>query len=207
MVKLLSLAQEIPSESPRFGYRSYTQVVVNHHEGCPEDSLFPANEIRGYTGSLNGEASVYGHSQPAGPSASPTQECVPPPATSSMALFAHHAQAATNPNPESTMASGTSHLSHGVTQRVPNPKTANQMVLINSQDGYILPPANHPERCRRKLITLEIVLEIVEKQEMLMSLGEIVAAIGFSKSTVAATLRAQTNCGPLPRRPQLVPVL
>ncbi|KAJ9057826.1 hypothetical protein DSO57_1019004 [Entomophthora muscae] len=48
--------------------------------------------MQGYAESLNSEASVYGHSQPAGPSASTTQECVLSPATSSMALFAHHCQ-------------------------------------------------------------------------------------------------------------------
>ncbi|KAJ9049573.1 hypothetical protein DSO57_1023147 [Entomophthora muscae] len=80
--------------------------------------MFPGLDkiMQGYAGSLNGEASVYGHSQPTDPSTSPTQECVLSPATSSMTLFAHHAQAAANPNPVSTMASGTSHLSHGVTQ-------------------------------------------------------------------------------------------
>ncbi|KAJ9070257.1 hypothetical protein DSO57_1010079 [Entomophthora muscae] len=60
------------------------------------NKLFPGLDkiMQGYTGSLNSEASVYGHSQPAGPAASTTQECVLSPATSSMALFAHHAQAA-----------------------------------------------------------------------------------------------------------------
>ncbi|KAJ9057358.1 hypothetical protein DSO57_1023452 [Entomophthora muscae] len=113
------------------------------------NKLFPGLDqiMQGYAGSLNGEASVYGHSQPAGPSASTTQECVLSPATSSMALVAHHAQAATNPNPLSTMASGTSHLSHGVTQKSQNPKTANQMALISSQDGHIPPPANQPVLC------------------------------------------------------------
>ncbi|KAJ9061832.1 hypothetical protein DSO57_1016765 [Entomophthora muscae] len=50
------------------------------------NKLFPGlNKImQGYTGSLNGEASVYGHSQPAGPSASPIQESVLSPASSSM---------------------------------------------------------------------------------------------------------------------------
>ncbi|KAJ9060754.1 hypothetical protein DSO57_1027473 [Entomophthora muscae] len=126
--------------------------------------------MQGYTGSLNGEASVYGHSQPAGPSTSTTQECVLSPASSSMALFAHHAQAAANQNPLSVMASGTSHLSHGVTQRAQNPKTANQMASTSSQDGHIPPPANQPARCRRKLITLDIVLKMVEKRGKLMSL-------------------------------------
>ena len=163
--------------------------------------------MQGYAGSLNSEASVYDHSQPAGPSASPTQECVLSSATSSIALFAHHAQAAANPNPLSAMASGTSHFSHGVTQRAQNPKIANQMALSSSQDRHIPPPANQPARSRRKLITPEIVLKMIEKQGKLMSLGKIAAVMGFAKSTVAATLRAHTNCGPLPRRPQLVPVL
>ncbi|KAJ9074449.1 hypothetical protein DSO57_1006099 [Entomophthora muscae] len=58
------------------------------------NELFPGLDkiMQGYTGSLNGEAPVYGHSQPAGPSASTTQECVLSPLTSSMALFAHHCQ-------------------------------------------------------------------------------------------------------------------
>ncbi|KAJ9077964.1 hypothetical protein DSO57_1011500 [Entomophthora muscae] len=65
------------------------------------NKLFPGLEkiMQGYTGSSNSEAPLYGHSQPAGPSASTTQECVLSPASSSMALFAHHAQAAANPNP------------------------------------------------------------------------------------------------------------
>ncbi|KAJ9080468.1 hypothetical protein DSO57_1024629 [Entomophthora muscae] len=140
--------------------------------------------MQGYAGSLNSEACVYGHSQPAGPSASPTQESVLSPATSSMALFAHHAQASANPNPLSAMASGTSHFSHGVTQRAQNPKTANWMALTSSQDGHVPPPANQPARRRRKLITPEIVLKMVEKQGKLMSLGEILATMGFAKSTV-----------------------
>ncbi|KAJ9086428.1 hypothetical protein DSO57_1004151 [Entomophthora muscae] len=41
-----------------------------------------------------------------------------------MALFAHHAQAAANLNHISTMASGTSHLSHRVIQGSQNPETA-----------------------------------------------------------------------------------
>ena len=134
------------------------------------NELFPGLDeiMQGDTGSLNSEASVYGHSQTAGPSASPTQESVLSPATSSMALFAHHAQAAANPNPLSAMASRTSHFSHGVTLRAQSPKTANQMALSSSQDEHVPPPANQPARHRRKLITLEIVLEIVEKQGKLM---------------------------------------
>ena len=172
------------------------------------NKLFPGLDkiMQGYTGSLNSEASVYGHSQPTGPSASPTQESFLSPATSSMALFAHHAQAAANPNPLSAMASRTSHFSHGVTQRAQNPKTANQMALTSSQDGHVPPQANKPARRSRKFITPEIVLEMVEKQGMLISIREIAATMGFAKSTVAATLRAHTNCGPLLRRPQLVPV-
>ncbi|KAJ9058966.1 hypothetical protein DSO57_1007049 [Entomophthora muscae] len=181
--------------------------VITNHVPVILDSHNLYKHYLGYTGSLKGEASVYGHSQPAGPSASTTQECVFSPATSSMALFAHHAQVAANPNPVSTMTSRTSHLSHGVTQRIQNIETANQMTLTSSQDGKIPPPANQPARCRRKLITPEIVLKMAEKREMLMSLGEIAAAMGFAKSTVAATLQAHTNCGPLLRRPQLVPVL
>ncbi|KAJ9085884.1 hypothetical protein DSO57_1009724 [Entomophthora muscae] len=52
------------------------------------NELFPGLDkiMQGYTGSLNGKASVYGHSQPTGPSASPTQESVLSPSTSSMAL-------------------------------------------------------------------------------------------------------------------------
>ncbi|KAJ9060336.1 hypothetical protein DSO57_1031883 [Entomophthora muscae] len=84
------------------------------------NKLFPGLDkiMQGYTVSSNSEAFLYGHSQPAGPSASATQESVLFPATSSMALFAHHAQAAANPNSLSSMASGTSHFSHGVTQSV-----------------------------------------------------------------------------------------
>ncbi|KAJ9074892.1 hypothetical protein DSO57_1001879 [Entomophthora muscae] len=112
------------------------------------NELFPGLDkiMQGYTVSSNSEASLYGHSQPAGPSASATQESVLSLATSSMALFAHHAQAAANPNPLSAMASGTRHFSHGVTQRAQNPKTANQMALTSSQDGHIPPPANQPAR-------------------------------------------------------------
>ncbi|KAJ9086027.1 hypothetical protein DSO57_1008257 [Entomophthora muscae] len=102
--------------------------------------------MQGYAGSSNSEASVYGHSQPTGLSASTTQECVLSPATSSMALFAHHAQASANPNALSAMASRTSHLSHGVTQRAQNPETANQMALTSSQDRHIPPPANQPAK-------------------------------------------------------------
>ncbi|KAJ9085551.1 hypothetical protein DSO57_1012788 [Entomophthora muscae] len=71
--------------------------------------------MQGYTGSSNSEASLYGHFQPTGPSPNTTQECVLSPASSSMALFAHHPQAAANPNHISTMASGTSQLSQGAT--------------------------------------------------------------------------------------------
>ncbi|KAJ9077758.1 hypothetical protein DSO57_1013606 [Entomophthora muscae] len=119
------------------------------------NELFPGLEkiMQGYAGSLDGEACVYGHSQPVGPSESPTQESVLSPATSSMALFAHQAQAAANPNTLSAMASGTSHFSHGVTQRAQIPKTANQMASTSSQDGQVPPPANQPARRRRKLIT------------------------------------------------------
>ncbi|KAJ9083848.1 hypothetical protein DSO57_1030514 [Entomophthora muscae] len=58
------------------------------------NKLFPGLDkiMQGYTGSLNSKASVYGHSQPTGPSTSHTQEYVLSPASSSMALFAHHAQ-------------------------------------------------------------------------------------------------------------------
>ncbi|KAJ9082702.1 hypothetical protein DSO57_1002219 [Entomophthora muscae] len=45
--------------------------------------------MQGYTGSSNSKASVYGHSQPAGPSARTTQESVLSPATSSMAVRAN----------------------------------------------------------------------------------------------------------------------
>ncbi|KAJ9076667.1 hypothetical protein DSO57_1023992 [Entomophthora muscae] len=124
--------------------------------------------MQGYAGSSNSEASLYGHSQPAGPSASTTQECVLSPASSSMALFAHHTQAAANPNHISTMASGTSQLSQGTTHGSQNPETANQMATFSSQDRHIPPPANQPARCRRKFITPEIVLKMVEKQGMLI---------------------------------------
>ncbi|KAJ9068529.1 hypothetical protein DSO57_1027790 [Entomophthora muscae] len=55
------------------------------------NELFPGlgKIMQGYTGSLNSEASVYGHSQPAGPSASPTQESVLSPETSSMCKEFH----------------------------------------------------------------------------------------------------------------------
>ncbi|KAJ9080264.1 hypothetical protein DSO57_1026879 [Entomophthora muscae] len=130
------------------------------------------------------------------PPASTAQECVLSPATSSMALFAHHAQAAANQNQTATLASGINQLSHGATKGSQNPKTANQMASSGSQDGHFPPPDNQPARCRRKLITPEIVLEMVEKQGMLMSLREIAATMGFAKSTVAATLQAHINCGP-----------
>ncbi|KAJ9084154.1 hypothetical protein DSO57_1027282, partial [Entomophthora muscae] len=54
--------------------------------------LFPGLEkiTQGYSGSSNSEASVYGHSQPAGSFPSTTQECVLSLMSSSMALFAHH---------------------------------------------------------------------------------------------------------------------
>ncbi|KAJ9058451.1 hypothetical protein DSO57_1012249 [Entomophthora muscae] len=133
--------------------------------------------MQGYTGSSNSEACVYGHSQPSGPSPSTTQECVLSPAYSSMALFAHHTQAAANPNHISTMASRTSQLSQGATHGSQNPETANQMATSSSQDGHIPPPANHSARHRRRLIIPEIVLKMVEKQGMLMSLREIAAAM------------------------------
>ncbi|KAJ9078324.1 hypothetical protein DSO57_1007621 [Entomophthora muscae] len=41
---------------------------------------------------------------------------------------------------------------------------------------------------------------MVEKQGMLVSLGEIAAMMGFKKSTVAATLKAHANCGPPPKK-------
>ncbi|KAJ9071795.1 hypothetical protein DSO57_1033518 [Entomophthora muscae] len=150
------------------------------------NKLFPSLDeiMQGYARSLNSEASVYDHSQPTGPSASVTQETVLSPATSRMALFAHHAQAAANPNPLSAMASGTSHFSHGVTQRAQNPKTTNQMALTSSQDGHVPPPANQPTRRRRKLITPDIVLKMVEKREKLMPLREIADAPGPGTSSV-----------------------
>ncbi|KAJ9049348.1 hypothetical protein DSO57_1025471 [Entomophthora muscae] len=82
------------------------------------NELFPGLDafMQGYAGSLDGEASVYGHSQPASPSASTAQECVFSPASSILALFAHHTQAAANPNHISTMAFRTNQLSHGATQ-------------------------------------------------------------------------------------------
>ncbi|KAJ9054652.1 hypothetical protein DSO57_1011883 [Entomophthora muscae] len=81
-----------------------------------EPHKFPGldNIMKGYTGSSISEASFYGHSQPACPSPSTTQECVLSPASSSMALFSHHTQAAANQNPLSVMASRTSYLSQGV---------------------------------------------------------------------------------------------
>ncbi|KAJ9076017.1 hypothetical protein DSO57_1030155 [Entomophthora muscae] len=93
--------------------------------------------MQGYAGSLNSEASVYGHSQSTGLSASTTQECVLSPANSSMALFAHHAQAAANPNPLSAMASKTSQLIQEATQGSQNPETDNHMATSSSQDGHI----------------------------------------------------------------------
>ncbi|KAJ9050193.1 hypothetical protein DSO57_1016694 [Entomophthora muscae] len=59
------------------------------------NKLFPGlgKIMQGYTGSLNSEASVYGHSQPAGPSASTNKECVLSPASSSMALVVIHMDA------------------------------------------------------------------------------------------------------------------
>ncbi|KAJ9082066.1 hypothetical protein DSO57_1007923 [Entomophthora muscae] len=98
-----------------------------------------------------------------------------------MALFAHHAQAAANPNHISTMASGIDQVSHEATNGSQNPKTANQMALSGSQGRHTLLPDNQPARHRRKSINLEIVLEMVEKQGMLMSLGEIAATMGFAK--------------------------
>ncbi|KAJ9056357.1 hypothetical protein DSO57_1034011 [Entomophthora muscae] len=79
------------------------------------NKLFPGLDtfMQGYAGSLDGEASVYGHSQPAGPSLSTTQECVLSPVSSRMALFAHHAQAAANPNHIATLASRINQVSHG----------------------------------------------------------------------------------------------
>ncbi|KAJ9070927.1 hypothetical protein DSO57_1002554 [Entomophthora muscae] len=109
--------------------------------------------MQGYTGSLNSKASVNGHSQPAGPSTSTTQECFLSPASSSMALFAHHAQAVTNPNHISTMTSGIDQVSHEATNGSQNPEIANQMALSGSQGRHTLLPANQPMRRRRKLIT------------------------------------------------------
>ncbi|KAJ9075095.1 hypothetical protein DSO57_1039577 [Entomophthora muscae] len=135
------------------------------------NELFPGLDkiTQGYTGSLNSEASVYGYSQPAGSSASTTQKCVFSPLSSSMALFAHHAQTAANPNNIAILASRASHLSHGITNGSPNPETANQIALSGSQGRHTLPSANQPARCRRKLITPEIVLEMVEKQRIVMN--------------------------------------
>ncbi|KAJ9082537.1 hypothetical protein DSO57_1003696 [Entomophthora muscae] len=152
--------------------------------------------MQGYAGSINSEAAVYVHSQPA----SPTQECVLSPATSSMALFTHHSQAAANPNHTATIASRIDQVSHGATNRSQNPEIANQMTLSGSQGRHAPPPANQPARRRRKLITSEIVLEMIAKQGMIMSIGEIAAAVGFSKSTVAATLQAHANCSPPPKK-------
>ncbi|KAJ9065633.1 hypothetical protein DSO57_1017387 [Entomophthora muscae] len=121
------------------------------------NKLFPGLDkiMQGYAGSLNGEASVYGHSQPAGPSASTTQECVFSPASSSMALFAHHTQAAANPNHIAALASVINQVSHGATNGSQNLETDNQMVLSGSQGRHTLPPDNQPARHRRKLITPE----------------------------------------------------
>ncbi|KAJ9060810.1 hypothetical protein DSO57_1026858 [Entomophthora muscae] len=67
----------------------------------------------------------------AGPSTSTIQECVLSPASSSMALFAHHAQSAANPDCVSTLASRISQVSHGVTQRTQNTEKTNQMTLFS----------------------------------------------------------------------------
>ncbi|KAJ9074991.1 hypothetical protein DSO57_1000932 [Entomophthora muscae] len=72
--------------------------------------------MQSYAGSSNSEASVYGHSQPVGPSPSTTQEYVLSPVSSSMTLFAHHTQAADNPNYISTLASRIGQLSQWITQ-------------------------------------------------------------------------------------------
>ncbi|KAJ9061699.1 hypothetical protein DSO57_1018117 [Entomophthora muscae] len=171
--------------------------------------IFPGLDkiMQGYTESSNSEFSLYDHSQPSGLSPSTTQECFISPASSSMALFAHHTQAAANPNHVSTLTSGIDQVSHGAINGSQNPETSNQMALSGSQDRPTLPPANQPARRRRKLINLEIVLEMVKKQGMLMFTGGIVAVMGFAKSTVAATLQTHNNCGPLPRRSQLEPIL
>ncbi|KAJ9082183.1 hypothetical protein DSO57_1006919 [Entomophthora muscae] len=79
------------------------------------NNLFPGlgKIMQGYAGSFNSEASVYGHSQPTCPSPSTIQECVLSPASSSMALFAHHTQTAVKPNHVSTLASIIGQFSQG----------------------------------------------------------------------------------------------
>ncbi|KAJ9066440.1 hypothetical protein DSO57_1009425 [Entomophthora muscae] len=155
---------------------------------------------QGYAVSSNSDTSVYGHSQPAGPSSSTTYECVFSPKSSIIALFAHHAQAAANPNNVSTLASIIIQLSQGVTLGSQNPETANQMANSGSPGEHIPSSANQPPRCRRKLITPETVLKMIKKQGMLMSLREIAAMMVFAKSTVAATLQVHTNCSPPPKK-------
>ncbi|KAJ9067717.1 hypothetical protein DSO57_1036347 [Entomophthora muscae] len=104
------------------------------------NKLFPGLDkiMQGYTGSLNSEAYVYDHSQPAGPSSSTTQECVPSPASSSMALFAHQAQAAANPNPLSAMALKSSQ--DGVTTKFPDLPSN---ISYNIQGGLMSHPLTY----------------------------------------------------------------
>ncbi|KAJ9086224.1 hypothetical protein DSO57_1006426 [Entomophthora muscae] len=66
--------------------------------------------MKGYAESFNSKASVYSHSQPPGPSPSTTQECVLSPVSSSMALFAYHAQAVANPDCVSALAGNSTHF-------------------------------------------------------------------------------------------------
>ncbi|KAJ9086573.1 hypothetical protein DSO57_1002700 [Entomophthora muscae] len=85
--------------------------------------LFPGLEkiMQGHTGSSNSEASVYGHTQPAGSSPRTIQECILSLVSSIMALFAHHTQAAANTDCVSTLAFRIRQVSHGVTFRIDNP--------------------------------------------------------------------------------------
>ncbi|KAJ9073628.1 hypothetical protein DSO57_1014237 [Entomophthora muscae] len=87
------------------------------------NKLFPGLDkiMQGYTGSSNSEASVYDHSQPAGPSPSTTQECVLSPVSSSMALF----------------YTIISQLIQEITQGSQNLKIVNQMALFGSQDEHL----------------------------------------------------------------------
>ncbi|KAJ9059211.1 hypothetical protein DSO57_1004838 [Entomophthora muscae] len=87
--------------------------------------------MQGYAGSSKSEDSVYGHTQTTGPSPITTQECVLSPTSPSMALFAHHTQAAANPNHVSTLTPRIGQLSQRVTVRnIPDNTLAQDNILV-----------------------------------------------------------------------------
>ncbi|KAJ9068069.1 hypothetical protein DSO57_1032408 [Entomophthora muscae] len=97
----------------------------------------PDKVMQGYTGSFNREASVYGNSQPTGPSPTTTQECVLSPASSSIPLFAHCAHAAINQNPFHT----------GIQNQPTEPRdhSGKPEYRISQSDGIIwFPRQTHP---------------------------------------------------------------